>query len=194
MISHPQPEDERRKLAAALGAEGEAAEAAFWEEYWRHRAEYDAGVITSEGYWAQVAGHVGVPAPTGVEIERLVALDVGSWLHPNEETLRVVRELVAADVAVALLSNAPHVLADVLDQIEWLSPFDPRLFSARLGVNKPDPEAYRAAAASLGVPPDHVVFVDDRPENVAGAEATGMRGLRFTEPAQLREALAGLLP
>jgi FMN phosphatase YigB (HAD superfamily) len=34
------------------------------------------------------------------------------------------------------------------------------------------------------------VFLDDRPENVAGAEAVGIRAVHFTTPSQARAALA----
>jgi FMN phosphatase YigB (HAD superfamily) len=44
--------------------------------------------------------------------------------------------------------------------------------------------------------PGECLFVDDRPENVAAAEAVGMRGHVFAGAPALREALveAGLLP
>jgi putative hydrolase of the HAD superfamily len=44
----------------------------------------------------------------------------------------------------------------------------------------------------LGARPAEVVFIDDRPENVAGAAALGIRGVHFTSATQARAALAGL--
>jgi putative hydrolase of the HAD superfamily len=54
---------------------------------------------------------------------------------------------------------------------------DAALSAATLGVAKPAPEAYRAIAAALGVAPSACLFVDDRPEHVAGAARVGMRAL-----------------
>jgi FMN phosphatase YigB (HAD superfamily) len=34
------------------------------------------------------------------------------------------------------------------------------------------------------------VFLDDKPDNVAGAQALGIRSVQFTDPAQARAALA----
>ena len=59
---------------------------------------------------------------------------------------------------------------------------DPAWFSAlisgsALGVSKPDPRAYWAAAAALGLPPEDCAFVDDLPANVEAACAVGMQGI-----------------
>jgi putative hydrolase of the HAD superfamily len=51
------------------------------------------------------------------------------------------------------------------------------LSSAALGVYKPDPRAYLAAAAALDLPPQACMFVDDLVENVAAACALGMHGV-----------------
>jgi FMN phosphatase YigB (HAD superfamily) len=69
-----------------------------------------------------------------------------------------------------------------IDQTLRHAGLDPAWFSALLcsiaiGVYKPDPNAYRAAAAALELAPAECAFVDDLPENVAAACAIGMRGI-----------------
>jgi putative hydrolase of the HAD superfamily len=44
---------------------------------------------------------------------------------------------------------------------------------------KPDAAAYRLALDALGLPAGRVLFVDDQPRNVAGAEAVGLAAVRF---------------
>ena len=44
--------------------------------------------------------------------------------------------------------------------------------------------------AILGAGPADVVFLDDKKENVAGAQALGIRSVHFTDPGQARAALA----
>ncbi|MET7333070.1 HAD-IA family hydrolase [Nonomuraea sp. NPDC005650] len=51
--------------------------------------------------------------------------------------------------------------------------------SSDLGARKPDPAPYEAVLGALGVPPEEVLFVDDRPVNLAPARALGMRTLLF---------------
>jgi HAD superfamily hydrolase (TIGR01509 family) len=62
-------------------------------------------------------------------------------------------------------------------------------------VRKPSKEAYLGATAALGVAPADCLFVDDRRENVAAAEAVGMKGHLFHDAPTLRGALveAGVL-
>src|SRR5438552_9617078 len=58
--------------------------------------------------------------------------------------------------------------------------FDAVLVSGEVGVAKPDPAIYTMTASSLGVAPPECIFVDDRPEFVAGAGAAGMIGVEVT--------------
>ena len=43
---------------------------------------------------------------------------------------------------------------------------------------KPDPRAFRQAAAELGLPAEQIVFLDDMPPNVEGARRVGMTAVR----------------
>ena len=71
--------------------------------------------------------------------------------------------------------------------------------STDVGVRKPAPEPYLAAAKALGVDPSVVVFLDDTPECVEGARAVGMFGIHV-DPMDVRPAvelaseLLGLVP
>ncbi|MGH9035690.1 MAG: HAD-IA family hydrolase [Acidimicrobiia bacterium] len=47
------------------------------------------------------------------------------------------------------------------------------------GVMKPDPGAYGLALDALGLAPERVLFVDDQPTNVSGAEAVGIPAVHF---------------
>jgi epoxide hydrolase-like predicted phosphatase len=51
---------------------------------------------------------------------------------------------------------------------------DQLIVSAEEGLCKPDLEIFHLAAERLGVRPEEAVFVDDMPENVAGARQVGM--------------------
>jgi putative hydrolase of the HAD superfamily len=66
------------------------------------------------------------------------------------------------------------------------------LSSCYLGLRKPDLAIYRRALDILGRPPERILFIDDRDENVAGAEAVGMKGIRFKGADSLRASLADL--
>ena len=55
-----------------------------------------------------------------------------------------------------------------------------RIFvSYRLGLLKPDIKIYQKVLERLQVPPEAVVFVDDKPVNVQAAQTLGIHGIVF---------------
>jgi FMN phosphatase YigB (HAD superfamily) len=54
---------------------------------------------------------------------------------------------------------------------------------------KPDRKIYEAAIAAAGHPADELLFIDDREENIRGAEELGIRAHQFTTSQRLVEAL-----
>jgi transcription antitermination factor NusB len=134
---------------------------------------------------------------TGDEVARLHGVDAGAaagaWAStPWRIDLGVV-DLVRAvrdrGFATALLSNASTRLLEDLERSGIDDEFDAVLSSADIGVTKPDPAAFRAAAERLGVAPERCLFVDDVDANVHGAAAVGMRAARFDDAEQLRTLL-----
>lgn len=63
--------------------------------------------------------------------------------------------------------------------------FDVTALSYRLGLLKPEPAIYRAAAELAGVSPNEIFFVDDRAENIAGALDAGFDAAQFASAAGL---------
>lgn len=180
VISLPQSAADLSAIEAAAGVTGDGGKE-FWEAYWRARPSYDRGDVTASEYWQAVTGR----RFAGEELEQLARADVASWLHPNPQSISVVRELRARGVRLALFSNAPVELARDLEDAPWLESFPEKFFSCDLRAVKPDAAAYQAVLESLGARPEEVVFVDDRPANVAGARAAGITAFVFESPAQL---------
>ncbi len=170
VISVAQHESDVRSMALAAGV----PPAEFTQRYWDCRTDYDCG-LSALGFWTDVLGS----PPGGQLLAHLVERDVSSWLHLDHATMQMLGRVHAAGVPVSLLSNAPRELARELDRHEALSAFRHRLFSADLGVAKPDPAAYQKALAVLGLPPEQVVFVDDRAANVAAAAELGLVAIHF---------------
>jgi beta-phosphoglucomutase len=55
---------------------------------------------------------------------------------------------------------------------------------------KPDPEVFRKAAESLGLPPDRCVVVEDAPAGIEAARRAGMRSIGVNRDASLEADLA----
>jgi putative hydrolase of the HAD superfamily len=64
--------------------------------------------------------------------------------------------------------------------------------SCWVGVLKPARRIYELALAMSQAEPQDSVFIDDRERNLEPAGSLGMRTIRFTDAARLRQELAGL--
>ncbi|TDD66390.1 HAD family hydrolase, partial [Actinomadura rubrisoli] len=181
VVCRTPPEDAAARLPRALGADPDR----FWAAYWEGRGPYDLGTVDAAGFWGELCGRLGRTAGTAL-LDTLVGLDLEMWSHLDHGTIAILEELAARRVPLALLSNAPLEMARHIEQRPWAGMFRHRFFSADLRLAKPDPRIYRHVSQCLAAQPRDVVFVDDRPENVEGARAAGLRGLLFTGADRLR--------
>lgn len=175
VLSLPQPPE----AVAAMAALARMDVDHFQERYWQPRQDYDRGDLTAQAYWTAALGE-----PPGDRLPALVEADVSGWLHPNPPSVAAFRRAAARGLRLAILSNAPREVAVAIDALPWLSSVSPRLFSYQLRSAKPEPEIFRLAQERLGAAPEDIVFVDDRPANVAAARDFGMTAEVFTNPAQ----------
>ena len=84
-------------------------------------------------------------------------------------------------VRVGVLSNTiwpREYHRGVFERDGVLDLIDADIYSSELDWTKPHPEAFRAAAAALGVDPAETVYVGDRPfEDIHGSQLAGMRAI-----------------
>ncbi|MDH6628334.1 putative hydrolase of the HAD superfamily [Streptomyces sp. LBL] len=184
VLAQHQPMQARRNLTETAGVNPEI----FWRAYWNERTPYDAGAISARNYWGRVSSRVGVTWSTD-QIRMLGRLDIASWLSPDAEMLELLPQLSEKSLHLAILSNAPHELATAVEKLDWVAPFNPLIFSCRLGVTKPDRRCYESAIRLLDIAANEVLFIDDRQENVSGAAAIGMQSALFCGALQLRDQI-----
>ncbi len=190
VVSQWPSEEELESLASVAGA----SVAKFSDAYWQRRAAFDRAELDAVLYWQQVGLILGRSSDYDPdEIARLVRLDTDSWLHLEPGTVELIAELSAAGHRLALLSNAPEVIAAAIAELPVARYFEHLIFSARVGSAKPDRECYEAALAILKATAEDVIFLDDRTDNLAAAAAMGMRTIHFTDSDQARGDLAGVL-
>lgn len=105
-------------------------------------------------------------------------------------TADVVRDLHAAGVPLFALTNWSHELyPHAPERFPVLRLFDDVVVSGTEGVAKPDPRIYRIVSDRAGIPPQQLVFIDDKEANVVAAAAAGMDGVLFTGAGALRDEL-----
>jgi putative hydrolase of the HAD superfamily len=148
----------------------------FTELYWRFRVPYDAGSLDPTDYWKTLSGGLGMD-----QIRALMEIDSRSWAHPAPLVPEWARDLRAAGLKIAILSNMPRTVRDYILRCPWLPEFDSRTFSCDVGVCKPDARIYHDCLRQLGAKPSEVLFLDDREANIGAAETLGLHAILFRD-------------
>ncbi len=111
-------------------------------------------------------------------------------LIPIPGMYELVEELKRKGYGIYLLSNASLRQHDYWPRIPASRFFDGTLISADVHMIKPQPEIYQRCVQQFGLQAEECFFVDDMPENVAGAIRCGLSGAVFTcDVSALRKAL-----
>ena len=121
---------------------------------------------------------LGISDPTEelvADILRPFEEDVG--MEPFSDTVRVLRRLKRAGLRLGVVSDNWPSLDRRFCTMGLRGYFDAFVISALVGSSKPCERIYRAAVEEIGIPPEGLVFVDDRPVNVEAAEKLGMKGI-----------------
>nr|WP_269212784.1 HAD family phosphatase [Schaalia sp. lx-100] len=156
---------------------------------WAHRDDYDKG-CTDKEFWDRVAGDCGLGEIEEHTLQRLIDTDTERMKIASPFTVEAVRTLHESGIACGILSNAPHAIAQAIRATQWFNTyFSFAVFSAEIGVCKPHRAIYRSALEKLNIPPKNVLFIDDRQENLRGAELLGMSTLLWDGSEESREIL-----
>ncbi len=151
------------------------------DELWRRMIAGDG--VTERQYWTQRAQEVGGLA--GVKLSRRDYMRL-LYEPPRAELVRseasqVVEQALADGYGVSVLTN------DMRDfhGLEWehgvpfLQRMDHIVDCSDTKIFKPDRQAFDRATEIVECPPERILFVDDQPLNVKGAEAAGMEAMWF---------------
>ena len=181
VLSLPPRVSDYQNLAKLAGIDGSAFEGI----YWGQRADYDRGDIDGPAYWHRVAEAAGVEI-TPAQIRSLVAADIDIWMRANPVMMEWVLVLKDHGLKIAVLSNMPiEISTHMRRYAPWFRDFDYVCFSAEVHLAKPGAAIFHACLKVVGSKPEESLFIDDRAENVEGAQALGMRAVRFVSVEEL---------
>lgn len=187
VISRTPSDEDRARIVAAAGVPA----ADLWPAYTADRDRLDQGLLPVAEYWAGIGRACGVEwdLPT---IQLLWTLDVRGWTVPEPDVVRILADLAAGGTRLALLSNASADYGGAFRYSPVGALFERVFVSGELLLLKPDPAIFRYVAEALAMPPEDLVFVDNREGNVRGAESIGITGHVYTGAARLRTFLERL--
>ncbi|HEX4287006.1 MAG TPA: HAD-IA family hydrolase [Terracidiphilus sp.] len=123
----------------------------------------------------------------------LDAIRAQSQLLPDG-AMGILRALAASDKCMlGVLNNEARATNEYrFDKFGIRGQLKVAFSSCYLGLRKPGQAIYKRALDILGVPAQRILFIDDRAENASGAEAVGMKAIRFTGADALRSDLTSL--
>jgi sugar phosphate isomerase/epimerase/FMN phosphatase YigB (HAD superfamily) len=97
-------------------------------------------------------------------------------------------------VKVYLLSNISKYFAAHADEIKCLTVFDGYVLSSTCGFIKPNRDIYEHICTKFSLIPEECIFIDDRADNIEGAENFGINGYIFDgDVLRLKKHLINLL-
>jgi putative hydrolase of the HAD superfamily len=108
----------------------------------------------------------------------------------DAEVVALIAQLRASGIACVAATNQESRRARDLESHAPLRRlFDATFYSCHLGVGKPHEAYFRAIERALALEPRELLFLDDKPANVAGARACGWSAEVATGAASVRRAL-----
>lgn len=150
---------------------------------------YETGLVSTSDFARQINTQLGLSLPE----EQLVRA-ASEIFWPNWQIIPLVASLARAGWPLGILSNTCVAHWEyVTSNYRFLRQlFGPVILSYEVKAMKPAEGIYAAAERLAGVPANRIYFVDDRPENVAGAEKFGFRAVVYENAIQTARSLRNL--
>lgn len=138
------------------------------------------GQATQRDVWSYIATRYGLDDATLQQMRR----DFWSGDRSDEKLVQFLQSL-RPRYKTAILSNAwPGARRMFTEHFQLHKAVDAFIISSEEGVAKPHPRIYQIALQRLDVHPHEAIFVDDFPENVAGAQQLGIIAVLFRNTQQ----------
>ncbi|UOM33303.1 HAD-IA family hydrolase [Acuticoccus sp. I52.16.1] len=162
-----------------LGITSQALQAKFFAPHWRD-------IVTGRRDLAAVLAQVLPALAPGVDAARFIAYWFAHDARLEPAVLAECAALRRAGVRVLLATNQEHLRARYLMETLGLADHvDGMIYSADVGVAKPHPAFFAAAAARSRVSPSEIALVDDTMANITAARAAGWAAHHWTPGASL---------
>ncbi len=180
-------EGQRTRVLGRLGVNLPAYE----EMHDRANYYWERGLITAEDFFSQTVLRANPQLDLTFDSLWLQVCAASRVLHPG--CLDILAELKGMGCyRLATLNNESRELNEYrLDAFKLRSLFDYLICSGYVHEMKPMAGIYKSAIDISGFGAESALFIDDKQENCAAAEALGMNAIRFTSPEQLCASLAG---
>ncbi len=158
----------------------------FTSAYFKHNHLHNLSSVSLLDFWRVVFAELGREAETVDFLHMLSNLPIGTL---NHELLQLLEEVKQAGYKVGLFSNnsvdgAKEARSFGVDKL-----FPVALFSAEVGVMKPQAEAFHLLAEKLGVDITEMIFIDDTQKSLEKASEAGYTSILYQDVKTLYQDL-----
>jgi putative hydrolase of the HAD superfamily len=148
--------------------------------------DFESGRVTEQQFWMNMTSRLDVPMPKSNSLWG----DAFSAVYiPRPELFRWAAQLRKTGLKTAILSNTERPSVDFFLKQNY-DMFNVQVFSCLEGIRKPQMEIYKLTLNRLGVSSGQTLFIDDRPDYIAGAERVGINAILFKNIDQLKKDLS----
>lgn len=133
--------------------------------------EYKIGLIGNKEFWSWALREWNL----SMTIQEIVDLMISGY-EVNQPVIELVKKLRSVGYKTAVCSNNfPARVNGLNKRFRFLSNFNIVVFSYEVGVLKPDKRIFEELIKRAGVKPEEIVYSDDDPEKLKGAEELGIK-------------------
>ncbi|MEL6106817.1 MAG: HAD family phosphatase [Planctomycetota bacterium] len=157
--------------------------------------DYECGRMNGSSYAETVRERLGVSAGAFAAPDFLEA--ISDMFTPIDGMVELVRSVHRSVGRVGLLSNTCEAHWEWIRRQSWQIgslPFESLIMSYQVGAMKPDQAIYSAAEQASGVPTERMLFLDDKPENIAAARERGWQAEQCFGGSEAQSVIGEMVP
>ncbi|HWX19480.1 MAG TPA: HAD family phosphatase [Candidatus Binatia bacterium] len=150
--------------------------------------QYETGLLTSEEFYQQICGATGFRG----SLEEFGA-SFGGIFSPIEPMIRLQTALREQGIPTYIFSNTNDLaIRAVRRNFPFFANFDGYILSYEHRAMKPDAKLYEVVERFSGHHGSEILYLDDRPENIAAGAARGWQVILQESPEKSRAAIERL--
>ena len=141
---------------------------------------YETGLLSTREFYEAVKAAAGF---RGEETEFRAIF--GEIFTPIEPMIALQAQLRARQIPTYIFSNTNELAIDhIRRQFPFFEKFEDHILSYEHGAMKPDTKLYEVVEARTGRRGAQLLYLDDRPENIAAGQARNWRTILHQSPEQ----------
>ncbi|HIG81643.1 MAG TPA: HAD family phosphatase [Verrucomicrobiales bacterium] len=151
-------------------------------------AQYESGQLTSPEFFTVVQNETGFD---GTEPEFAAYFE--DIFTPIDEIIAMHAKLVASGLPTYTFSNTNEMaVRHIIRAYDFWPRFTGHILSHEVRALKPNPKIYEVFEQTTGCQGNEILYLDDRPENVAAAATRGWHAIEHRDAEFTREAVMRL--